>query len=84
MLVVALDGRQAELGAHEELLAAAELLDLPDDGALLGRIVHRADVGAEAGGVGVLGDGHEDLDVVGCGAAFELRAGLVFGGGGER
>lgn len=38
--------------------------------------MHGTDVCAEAGGVGVFGDGDEDLHVVGCGAAFELRAGL--------
>ena len=76
MLVVAFDRGEAQLGAHEELLAAAELLDLPDDGAFLGRVVHAADVGAEARRVGVFGDGDEDLDVVGRGAAFELGAGL--------
>jgi hypothetical protein len=31
VLVIALDGRQAEFGAHEELLPSTELLDLPDD-----------------------------------------------------
>lgn len=78
VLVIALDRGQAQLGAHEELLPAAELLDLPDDGALLGRVVHAADVGAEARGVGVFGYGDEDLDVVGRGAAFELCTGLFW------
>ena len=76
MLVVAFHRRETQLRAHEELLAAAELFDLPDDGAFLGRVVHAADVGAEARRVGVFGHGHEDLDVVGCGAAFELGARL--------
>lgn len=49
VLVVALYGRQTQLCAHEELLASAELLDLPDDGGLLGRVVHGSDVGAETG-----------------------------------
>ncbi len=80
VLVIALHGGQAQLGAHEEFLAPAELLDLPDYGGLLGGVVHGADVGAEARGVGVFGDGDEDLDVVGCGAAFELCAGLDGGG----
>lgn len=35
-----------------------------------------ADVCAEARGVGVFGDGNEDLNIVGGRAAFELRAGL--------
>lgn len=74
--VVALDGGETQLGAHEELLAAAELLDFPDNGGLLGGVVHCADVGAEAGGVGVVGDGDNDFDVVGCAAAFELGFGL--------
>ena len=38
--------------------------------------MHAADVGAEAGGVGVFGDGDKDFDVVGGGAAFELRSRL--------
>ncbi len=76
MLVIAPDAGQTQLGAHEELLAAAELLDLPDDGALLGRVVNRADVGAEARRVGVVGDGNDNLDVVGGATALELGAGL--------
>ena len=76
MLVIAFDRGQPQLGAHQEFLATAKLLDLPDDGRLFRRIVHGADVGAEAGRVGVLGDGDQDLDVVGGGTAFELGAGL--------
>ena len=38
--------------------------------------MYAADVGAETGRVGVFGDGDEDFDVVGCGAPFELCAGL--------
>lgn len=76
MLVVALDRRQTQLGPHQELFAAAELLDLPHNCGLFGRIVHRADVGAEAGGVCVLRDGDQDLDVVGGAAALELGFGL--------
>ena len=66
LLVVASHAGQTELGAHEELFAATELLDLPHDGACFGCVVHRADVGAEFGRVGVFGDGDGDLDVVGC------------------
>lgn len=76
MLVVSPHARQAQLGAHEELLAASKLLDLPDNGALLGGVVDGTDVGAEAGAVGVVGDGHDDLDVVGGAAALELGAGF--------
>ena len=76
MLIVALDGGEAELGAHEEFLAAAELLDFPDDGGLFGGVVHGSDVCAETGGVCVFGDGDDDFDVVGCAAAFELGFGL--------
>lgn len=76
MLVVAPDTGEAQLGAHEELLLAAKLLDLPDDGALLGGVVHGANVCPEARGVGVVGDGDDDLDIVGGAAALELRAGL--------
>src|SRR3569833_126005 len=76
VLVVAPDAREAQLGAHEELLEAAELLDLPDDGALLGSIVHAAYVGPEARRVGVVRHGHDDFDVVGGAAALELGPGL--------
>jgi hypothetical protein len=76
LVVVAPDGRQAELGAHEELLGAAELLDLPDDGRRLRRVVHGADVGPEAGRVGVVRDGDDDGDVVGRRPALELRSRL--------
>lgn len=75
-LVVTSHAGQAQLGAHEKLLVAAKLLDLPDDGALLGGVVDGADVGAEARGVGIVGDGDDDLDVVGGGAALELGLGL--------
>lgn len=76
VLVVAPHAGEAELGAHEELLVASKLLNLPDDGALLGGVVHGADVGSEPGRVGVVGDGDDDLDVVGGAAALELGLGL--------
>ena len=76
MLVVAPDAGEAQLGAHEELLVAAKLLNLPDDGALLGGVVDGANVGAEARGVGVVGDGDDDLDVVGRASSLELGLGL--------
>lgn len=81
VFVVPFDGWQAELGPHQELLAPPKLLDLPDDGRLFGRVVDGADVGAEARRIGVFGDGHEDLDVIRGGAAFELGSCLlgVFG-----
>lgn len=47
VFVVALDGRQAELRAHEELLPTAELLDLPDDGRFLGCVMNSTDIGSE-------------------------------------
>lgn len=37
-----LDGGKTEVGAHEEVLASRKLLDLPDEGRLLGRVVHGA------------------------------------------
>lgn len=76
VFVVALNGGQAELGAHEELLAAAELLDLPDDGGLFGGVVDGSDVGSETGRVGVFRHGDDDFDVVGRAATFELGLGL--------
>ena len=75
-LIVAPHAGEAKLRAHEELLVAAKLLNLPDDGALLGGVVDGAKVGAEARGVGVVGDGDDDLDIVGRGAALELGLGL--------
>ena len=57
LLIVAANTGKTELCAHEEFLATAELLDLPYDGACFGSVVHRADVGAEFGRVGVFGDG---------------------------
>lgn len=57
LLIVAANTRKTKLCAHEELLATAELLDFPYDGARFGRVVHRADVGAEFGRVGVFGNG---------------------------
>jgi hypothetical protein len=78
LFVVAADAGEAEFGAHEKFFAAAKLLDFPDYGGGFGRVVYGADVCAETGGVGVFGDGDGDLDVVGCGAAFELRSCLDF------
>lgn len=75
-VVIAADTGQAQLGAHHKLLIAAKLLNLPDNGALLGGVVDGANVGAEAGGVGVVGDGDDNLDIVGGAAALELGAGL--------
>lgn len=77
VLVITLDAGQAKFRAHQELFGAAELLDLPDDGGLLRRIVHRANVGAEPRRVGVFGDGDKDLDVVRGAPAFELCFSLV-------
>lgn len=57
LFVVASHAGQTELGTHQELFAATELLDLPHYRACFGRVVHRADVGAEFGRVGVFGDG---------------------------
>lgn len=81
MLVIALDRRQIQFGPHQELLAAAELLDLPHDGGFLRRVVHGSDICAEAGRVGVFRDGDEDFDVVSRGAAFELGSCLDEGKG---
>lgn len=64
LLVVAAHTWQAQLCTHEKLLAASELLDLPHDGARLGRVVHGTDVCAELGCVGVFGHGDRDLHVV--------------------
>lgn len=76
VLIIPFYGRQAKLCAHEEFFTSAELLDLPYYGALLGRVMYAADIGAKAWGVSVFGDGHENFDVVGRGAAFELRPSL--------
>lgn len=75
-LVVAAYTWQTEFSTHEKLFAATELLDFPDDGGGLGRVVDGADVGAEFGRVRVFGNGDGDLDVVGCAAPFELGFGL--------
>lgn len=77
--VVALDRGETKFGAHEELLAATELLDLPDNGGLLGSVVNCADVCTEAGGIGVVRDGDDNFNVVGGAAAFELGFGLKLG-----
>lgn len=76
VLVVAPDAGQAELGAHQKLLLAPKLLDLPDNGALLRGVVDGANVCAEAGRVGIVGDGDDDLDIVCGAAALELGLGL--------
>lgn len=76
MLIVTSYTRQAQLCTHQELLATSKLLDLPHNGALLGRVVHGADVGSETRAVGVVGDRDDDLDVVGGAASLELSARL--------
>lgn len=72
-VIVAANRRQAKFSAHQELFAATELLDFPDDGRSFRGIVDGTNVCAEAWGVGVVGDGDDDGDVVGSAAAFELR-----------
>jgi hypothetical protein len=79
-VVVAAHRRQIQLGAHQEFLAAAELLDFPHYGRRFGCVVHGADVCAEARRVGVVGYGDDDADVVGGAAALELGFCLGFGG----
>ena len=76
MFIVAFHGWQTQLSAHEEFFTSTELLDLPCYGTLFGRIMDAANVGAEAGRVRVLGHWNQDLDIVGRGAAFELRSSL--------
>lgn len=76
MLIIPFHRRQAQFRPHEEFLAAAKLLNLPDDGRLLGRVVDGSDVGSETRRVSVFRYGHEDLDVVGRRPPFELRSRL--------
>jgi hypothetical protein len=72
LLIVTSDRRQSKFRTHEELFAAAELLNLPNNGGSFGSVVHGADIGAEARSVSVLGDGDTDLDVVGCAPSLKL------------
>ena len=76
MLVVSFHRRETQLGAHEELLAATELFDLPYYGRFFGRVVYAANIGAKAWGVCIFGYRDQDLDVVGRRATFELRSSL--------
>ena len=59
-----LDRGEAELGAHEELLAACELLDAPDHRVGVGDVLDIAHVGLENWGVNIRRDRHNDLDIV--------------------
>ena len=70
------DGGKTEMGAHQKLAAAGELLDRPDDGILLRGIPRSADARLELWRVGILGDRDDDLYVVCRGAALELALGL--------
>lgn len=75
-LVIASNTGEAELGAHEELFIATKLFNLPDDGALLGGVVDRADVRSESRRVCVFGNRDNNLDVI-CGRpALELGLGF--------
>lgn len=76
VLIVSSDARKAKFSAHEEFLVTAKLLNLPDNGALLGGVVYRADVGSESGGIGIVGDRDDDFDVVGRASSLELGPGL--------
>ena len=67
-----IDRRQTKVCAHQVLLAALELADLPDDGILLGRVRDLADAGLELGRVNIARHRNDDLDVVGRGALLEL------------
>jgi hypothetical protein len=70
--VIALDRWQAKLGAHQKLLAAAKLLDFPDNSRLLWRVVHRSNVCSETGRIRVFWHWHQNLYVVGCASALKL------------
>lgn len=75
-LVIAAHAGQTKLRTHQKLLVATKLLNLPDNGALLRGIVYGADVGAEARRVGVVGNGDNDLDIVGRASSLELGPSL--------
>lgn len=76
VLIVTTDTGQTKLGAHQELLAATKLLDLPHNGALLRRVVHTSYVCPKARRIGILGDRNNDLDVVCRASPLELSPGL--------
>jgi len=61
---------------HQELLAAGELLDGPNDAVLLGSILNSAHSALELWRVSILWDRNKDLDIVGQGALLELGLGL--------
>uniref|UniRef100_A0A1I7YBI2 Porin family protein n=1 Tax=Steinernema glaseri TaxID=37863 RepID=A0A1I7YBI2_9BILA len=48
----------------------------PDEGALLGGVLHCANVVLELRRIRIAGYGDDDFDVVGRGASFKLRFGL--------
>ena len=64
MALFGLDRWEAELGAHEELLAAGELLDAPDHRVSVRDVLDVAHVGLEHWGVHIRRDRHNDLDIV--------------------
>lgn len=72
VFIVSFDGRQTEFCSHKELLATTKLLDLPNNGWLLRRIVYRPDIGSETRRISVFGYWHKDLDVICCWASLEL------------
>ena len=49
LTLLALNRWESELGTHQELLAACELLDTPDHRVGVGDVLDRADVGLENG-----------------------------------
>src|SRR2546423_14731418 len=54
MLIIAFDTWQSQLGSHKKLLAATELLDLPDNGRLLWCVMHGTDICSESRCVSII------------------------------
>lgn len=69
---------ETEFCSHEKFLSTAKLLYFPNYGGGFWGVVDGADVCPEAWGIGVIGDGDDDADVVGCAASFELCFCLEF------
>jgi hypothetical protein len=70
------NARQAKVRPHQILAPSVELLDVPDDGILVGEVGDGPDRRLEGGAVDVGGDRDNDFDVVGDRPALELGPGL--------
>mmetsp|Transcript_6541 Transcript_6541/g.12955 ORF Transcript_6541/g.12955 Transcript_6541/m.12955 type:complete len:393 (-) Transcript_6541:127-1305(-) len=65
--------RQTKVGSHHVLLLPSELLDLPNQAAILGSVLDLAHRCLEAWGIRIFWNRNADFDIVGIASSLEIR-----------